>query len=339
MTDERGRPGGQEPDDATGAFNADAWFRSQFGAEQPPTSPSFEPVPTEPAAIIEPEPTQPAEIVPPGTTVGDAATELIREPEPGEALDLLFSEQSFQEYDDALIPAVPRSERRARRGSASNAPDSPGGEPTARTPLSKTQKILLWVAGSLVAVLALVGVFVVGTRIPLVLGPAPGAEPIASPTASPTASADARPVGPVDPGDWRWDELAGGECLEPYVDAWQEEYTVVDCATPHGGQLVLRAELPLANGSVTAGPYPGEEVLATQTLQLCSSAGLLDLGLAGVFTDIVLQAAYPASEAEWNAGKRDYFCFISRSSGEPLAVSLVGPGPAPTALPTPPPAG
>lgn len=300
-------------------------------------------MPTEPTAIIEPEPTQPADVVPPGTVLGDAATELIREPEPGEALDQLFGEQSFQEYDDALIPAVPRSERRAGRGSASatgdGSGDGSGGEATARAPLTQTQKVLLWVAGSLVAVLALVGVFVVGTRIPMLLGPAPGAEPIASPTSSPTASSDARPVGPVATGDWRWDELAGGECLEPYIDAWQEEYTVVDCATPHGGQLVLRAELPLADGASTAGPYPGEEVLATQTLQLCSSAGVLDLNVAGAFADVVLQAAYPATEQEWDAGQRDYYCFVSRSSGEPLTASLVGPGPTPTALPTAPPAG
>lgn len=377
MTDERDREQG-EPDDATGAFDADAWFRSQFGGEPPAGPPAPNPafavpppasapppssvpvplppppalvepelvslvppetVPTEPAAIIEPEPTQPAEVVPVGAVLGDAATELIREPEPGEALDQLFGEQSFQEYDDTLIPAMPRSERRASRGSASAAGDGTGGEAPTRAPLSQTQKVLLWVAGSLVAVLLLVLVFVLGTRIPLLLGPAPGAEPIASPEPSPTASTDARPVGAVAPGDWRWDELGGGECLEPFVDAWQEQYTVVDCAAPHGGQLVLRAELPLAEGAVTPGPYPGEQVLAAQTLQLCSSAGVLDLRAAGAFTDIVLQAAFPPSQEAWDAGERDYFCFVSRSSGEALTASLTGPGPAPTVLPTPPPGG
>lgn len=409
MTGERDREQ-SEPDDATGAFDADAWFRSQFGGEPPaeppappapaeppappappaqpaPPAPPAQPalgdvapafavppltsapppssapvplppppalvepqlaglvppeaVPTEPAAIIEPEPTQPADVVPAGAVLGDAATELIREPEPGEALDQLFGEQSFQEYDDTLIPVVPRSERRASRGSASAAGDRTGGSGTSgeaptRAPLSQTQKVLLWVAGSLVAVLLLVLVFVLGTRIPLLLGPAPGAEPIASPEPSPTASTDARPIGAVAPGDWRWDELGGGECLEPFVDAWQEQYTVVDCAAPHGGQLVLRAELPLAEGAVAPGPYPGEQVLAAQTLQLCSSAGVLDLRAAGAFTDVVLQAAFPPSEEAWDAGERDYFCFVSRSSGEALTASLAGPGPAPTVLPTPP---
>lgn len=401
MTDERDRESGQEPDDATGAFDADAWFRAQFGGEPEPAAPppAAEPVPpalvepvappaappaafavpplasappptsvpvplppppvveplvveplvvepllAPPAPVVEPEPTQPAEVVAPAAVIGDAATELLREPEAGESLDELFGESSFQEYDDTLIPPPPRSERRARRGSGGDGADGgdgsgDGGEPAARAPLGRTQKVLLWVAGGLAAVLALVAVFVVGTRIPLLLGPAPGAEPIASASPSPTASLDAGPVGPVPPGDYRWDELGGGECLEPFIDAWQDTVTVVDCATPHGGQLVLRAELPLAEGALTAGPYPGEPLLASQTLQLCSSAGVLDLGAAGEFRDIVVQAAFPVSPEEWDAGERDYFCFVSRSSGEPLTVSLVGPGPAPTALPTAPPAG
>lgn len=407
MTDER-EPGttpepGQEPDPATEAFDADAWFRSQFGGEPavppvapppaaPPTAPpafavppvasapppssapvplppppalvepelrdnpmlegAFAgPAPTEPAHVVEPEPTQPAEVVPTvafapeqltgGAPVGDAATELLREPEAGGALDELFGEQSFQEYDDTLIPAVPRSEQRAGRAAGGDAAENggEGGEPAPRAPLTRTQIVLLWVAGGLVAVLALVAIFVLGTRIPALIGPAPGAEPIATARPTPSASAPARPSGPVEPGEYRWDELGGGECLEPFVDAWQDVYTVVDCADPHGGQLVLRAPMPLAEGELTAGPYPGEQLLAVQTLQLCSSPGVLDLSVAGVLSDIVLQATFPVSEEAWDDGERDYFCFVSRSSGEPLTASLVGPGPAPSVLPTAPPAG
>jgi len=405
MIDER------EPDPDTGAFDADEWFRTQFGGEQPPapvppasvppapvspppaaspalppvTPPTFpppttpyvtapppatpfvapppttpfvaapppgtppvsappplvEPAPTQPAAVIEPDPTQPAEIVPPAPApgfagAGDAATELLREPESGGALDELFGETSFQEYDDTLIPAAPRSSRRGDGGGASGGDgggDGPDGAGTdgGRAPLSRNQKVLLWVAGSLVAVLALVGVFVVGTRIPLLLGPAPGAEP--SPTATPSASpsATALPVGPVAPGDYRWDELLGGECLEPYVDAWQDEYTVVDCAEPHGGQLVLRAPVPPPAGATEVGSYPGEDVLAAQMLLLCSGPGVLNLSAAGGLTDIVVQGAFPVSAEAWDEGEQDYFCFVSRSSGEPLTGSL--------AVPVAPPAG
>lgn len=366
MSDER------EPDPETGAFDADEWFRTQFGGEKPapaappvvpPASaeppltpppltppPLMEPAPTQPAAVIEPEPTQPAEIVPPGPTssaptwsaptwsaAAGAPTEALPSGEPAAAdgaLDELFGAQSFQEYDDTLIPAAPRSTRRGDGGTASgDGGDGGGGDGSSsseRAPLSRNQKVLFWVAGSLVAVLALVGVFVLGTRIPLLLGPAPGAEPSPTPTPSATPTSTARPVGPVPPGDYRWDELWGGECLEPFVDAWQDEYTVVDCAEPHGGQLVLRAPVPPPAGATEVGPYPGEEALAAQMLLLCSGPGVLNLSAAGGLTDIVVQGAFPVSEEAWDEGEQDYFCFVSRSSGEPLTGSLAVP-PAPPA--------
>jgi hypothetical protein len=144
-------------------------------------------------------------------------------------------------------------------------------------------------------------------------------------------------VGPVEPGDYRWDELLGGECFEPYVDAWQEEYTVVDCAEPHGGQLVFRASLEPAPVESAEGddggassppalsPYPGEEALRSQMSLLCSAPGVIDLGAAGALDDIVVQATYPVTEAEWREGYREYSCFVSRSSGEPLDASLAVP--------------
>jgi hypothetical protein len=305
----------------------------------PPTLPPVsEPAPTQLSPIVELEPTQPSEIIAAPAT---AATELMRQPEEGGALDELFGTDSFQEYDDTLIPVVPRGSRRDGDGDGT-------GEGGQKQPLGRTQKVLLWIAGSLVAVLALVAVFFVGTRIPMLLGPAPGAQPLPSASASPSpsASAEARPVGPVAPGEYRWNELWGGECIEPFVDAWHEEVTVVDCAVPHGGQLVLRAPFPAPAGSTGAAtdgttdgstavegatdsvPYPGEEALAAQMSLLCSAPGVLNLAVAVAVTDLQVQGAYPVSEEEWDAGERDYFCFVSRSSGEPLTGSLAVPPPA-----------
>ncbi|MDX2025033.1 hypothetical protein [Microcella sp.] len=367
---------GDERDPETGAFDADEWFRAQFGGEQappvppaqpapytppplvsppaatppllPPAAPSelppwaqpptmppgYEPAPTQLSPIIEPEPTQPAEVIA-SPAVAGAPTEVFAQPDDGGALDALFGSESFQEYDDALIPVVPRSSRRGGDG------EGPEGE---KAPLGRTQKVLLWVAGSLVAVLALVAIFFVGTRIPLLLGPAPGAEPLPTASPSPSATEIARPVGPVPPGEYRWDEIWGGECIEPFVDAWQEDVTVVDCATAHGGQLVLRAPFPepaptgeAATDSATEGttagltddvPYPGEEALAAQMSLLCSAAGVINLTAAASVTDLQVQGAYPVSEEQWDAGERDYFCFVSRSSGEPITGSLANPAPA-----------
>lgn len=303
----------------------------------PFSAPPFtEPAPTQLAPIIEPEPTQPAEIIPASPATG-AATELLAQPDDGGALDALFGSDSFQEYDDALISAVPRSNR---RGGGGDGVDGGDGTPGEKAPLGRTQKTLLWVAGSLVAVLALVAIFFVGTRIPLLLGPAPGVETLPTPSASPSASATPRPVGPVPPGEYRWDEVWGGECIEPFVDAWQEELTVVDCATPHAAQLVLRAPFPAPQsttepapegedpGFVATIPYPGEEALAAQMSLLCSAAGVINLAAAAAVTDLQVQGAYPVSEEQWDAGERDYFCFVSRSSGEPITGSLAIPAPA-----------
>ena len=321
----------------------------------PPPEPAIlEPEATQPSSIIELEPTQPSEIIPSGVSaagaaaLGDAATELLRQPEEGGALDELFGTDSFQEYNEPLIPAATRSSRRAvgaGAGAGAGAGGGPGGGPggdlpgdgagdgataaAPRAPLTRTQKTLLWVAGALVAVLALIAIFALGTRIPTVLGPAPGAEPSpsATPSATPSPLPTERPIGPVAPGDYAWDEVWGGECLEPYVDAWQEEYTVVDCAEPHGGQLVRRAALPLPEGALEQGPFPGEEALAAQMGLLCSAPGVLDLVAAGAFNDVQVQGSFPATEEQWQAGEQDYFCFVSRSSGELLTGSLAPPPP------------
>lgn len=384
MSDERDPA--RNPD--TGGFNADDWFRTQFGApppaqsseqpvqpgpEQPepaeaepapPVSPASAPPPTSvPVALPPPPftgapppvvPSPPTEFVPvepeptvalpaadqAGRPAGDATTELLRAPEEGGALDELFGTEKFEEFDAGLISAVPRASRRAAANTGEGEVDGSGGTPP-RPPLSRNQRVLLWIAGALAAVLVLVVLFFVGTRVPDLLGPAPGAEPSPTPTPTPTPTETERPIGPVPPGDYWWDELWGGECLEPFVDAWQDEYTVVECADPHTGQLVARLPFPLPEGEAEHGDYPGEEVLAAQIAILCSAPGVIDLGAAGAFSDIQLQGAFAVSEEQWDAGVQDYFCFVSRSSGELLTGSLAipPPPPVPATDPEPEPAG
>ena len=81
-------------------------------------------------------------------------------------------------------------------------------------------------------------------------------------------------------------------------------------------------------GSTEAVPYPGEEALAAQMSLLCSAPGVLNLAAAGGVTDLQVQGAFPVSEEQWDAGERDYFCFVSRSSGEPITGSVAIPPPA-----------
>jgi hypothetical protein len=240
------------------------------------------------------------------------------------ALDSLFGEAQFREYaeEPLLVPrggAAPYS----ADGFASAAGTlvaqpialpAGGGRPP-RGPIPRTQFVLLWVAGGLVAAIALVGLFVLGTRIAATLGPSPAV--VASP--GPDATAPALPAtGPLPPGEHAWDALRGGECVEPFESAWQDAYTVVDCTSPHAAQLVTRATFPESDGA----PYSSQEELEARTPDLCTAPTVIDYAAVGGITDLQVLSAFAADQAEWDDGHRDYFCFATRSSGEKLTTSI-----------------
>lgn len=253
--------------------------------------------------------------------------------EPGEisAIDDLFGETRFLEYDHRLVSTeTPLVSRKAKEQKPETAPRAPRG---AQGGLPRLQRVLLWIAGGLLAALALVGLFALGTKLPAVLGPAPAIVATDTPTPTPTPTDAAEPVGPVAPGEYEWDELLGGECLDPYQGPWAEDFTVVDCAQPHPAQLVARGEFP--DGDVPFPPYPGLEAMQSQINLLCTAPTVIDYAAAGKYLDVQFEASYPATQEEWAAGHRDYFCFVSRSSGEPITGSIAVPPPAPTTPPAP----
>jgi hypothetical protein len=154
-------------------------------------------------------------------------------------------------------------------------------------------------------------------------------EPASTPTPMPPpgpAAAGAVPTGPAAPGVHDWDALAGGECLSGFTSPWTEQFTVVDCAGEHTAQLVTRGLFTdPADPASAAAPFPGEVELAGRLNLLCTAPAVLDYAAAGALPDVQWQAAYPVTEAEWAEGHRSYFCFFSRTSGEPLAASLAAP--------------
>ena len=223
---------------------------------------------------------------------------------PSSAIDSLFGESQFKEYEPSAFPVEgvgPVVTARPR-------------EP--REPMGKTQKILFWVAGGLVAVILLVVIFVLGRSMPGLI-PEPEAEaPAPVATAEPVAAAPV--VGPVAPGEYDWDQLLGTECLEPFTSAWDETYSVVDCATPHSAQLVYRGMF----ADESFAPYPGTAELQARINLLCTSPASVNYAVAGGLSDIAVSASYAATEEEWDAGARQYYCFLTRSTGEPITVSL-----------------
>ncbi|WP_210479931.1 hypothetical protein [Naasia sp. SYSU D00948] len=178
-----------------------------------------------------------------------------------------------------------------------------------------------------VAVLALSGLalaFFLGTRLRPAPPPAPAptsSSPTPAPTPSPTPTLAPAPAGPVPPGTYEWDELGGGECIDPFASPWDREFTVVDCAQPHPAQLVARGTFP---GDIAA-PYPGPDALTSELNLLCTRPEVLDPVAAGQYGDLQWQAAYPAGEEQWREGDRSWFCFVFRGSGQPLTGSVAAP--------------
>ena len=309
-------------------------------AASPPQSAAPEPVTPEPVA---PEPAAPWEL---------GQTQLMPQPEPNlfatdlfasgaaapatellgssslesdgadAGLDALFGESQFREYDTGVLSSD-ESPFAAKPASV-----EPGSEPAAPAGISRAQRILIWVAGGLLALLALVALFFVGTRLPALFA---HQTPVAStsPSASPTPSSTARPVGPVANGVHAWDELLGGECLNPFTNPWAEKFTVVDCATPHPAQMVFRG----TSDTATDPTFPGADKLQAQISLLCAAPGVINLAAAGAYSDAQVQGSYAVTEQEWADGEHDYFCFVSRKSGQPLTGSVALPHTPPTPSP------
>jgi hypothetical protein len=225
---------------------------------------------------------------------------------------------------------VSRRAHASRRAAASGGGRSGGSrsasdhEDDAGGPSPRAQRIMLIVAGALLLLLLLIALFIVGRTVmhPVAMtSPSPTATKTATPTPTPTATAAA--TGPVAPGKHPWDALRGGECLQPFTTAWANTFTVVDCASPHAAQMVYTSVF----SADPKAAFPGADALASQINALCSRPGVLNLDAAGQLDDAQLQGSYPVTEKQWKSGQRSYYCFVSRSSGQPITGSLAGPGP------------
>lgn len=201
-------------------------------------------------------------------------------------------------------------------GDAGGAGGADGGDSGDRK-----RRTLIGVAGGLVLLLVLAGLFFLGTKLPFggTATPAASSSTSASDTAAPV---DAPPTAAQPAGVHAWNTLFGGECLDPFTDAWAQEFTVVDCAAPHAAQLVLRGSI----AADAAAPFPGETELATQLAATCRAAGVFDAAAIAALDDLQVLSAYPLADA-WAAGERTFYCFANRASGEPLTGSIAGPAP------------
>lgn len=259
--------------------------------------------------------------------------------EPLSPIESLFGETKFRLYesDPPAGPIAAGLDPRSRAATQTSLAPSmpvflgpsvePGAEPPAagppRQPLSKNQKMLLWIASAVIALLVLTVLFVLGTKISPIVSPAVAPTPTAAAatkSATPKASPAPVPAGPAAVGSHLWSDLRGGECVDPYPSPFEVRYTVVDCAAPHPAQMVFRGTFP----GDSAAAYPGLEALQSQLNLLCTAPGVINLATAGAYNDIQFQASYAATAEEWMAGQHDYFCFVNRAGGDPITGSVAG---------------
>jgi HAE1 family hydrophobic/amphiphilic exporter-1 len=113
-------------------------------------------------------------------------------------------------------------------------------------------------------------------------------------------------VNPRSAGTWSWDELNGGECIEPYTDANQDSYTVVDCDTPHSAQLVRVGDLRKDAGIPI---YPGDSAIGPVATGECFSSGIIKAAAYATYPSLITDVHYPTSQTQWNKGDTFYYCF------------------------------
>ena len=339
-------PSGSPPAGASGSGFAWGLTPSTSSPEPTPAEPSAEQPPAawDVPTVATPVQRDPEPVIPPdpAPTVAFTGTELTRQEFPGfgapvdesiegvtevlgahpvghaapddegpevSALDSLFGDTKFVEYEDALIPALPP---RASGGELVVA-ERPRAVASERASITRNQKILMAVAGGIVAVLLLVVLFLAGSRL---------AQNSPPPVADPSPSASALPtVGPLPAGEYRWDELLGGECITPFTSPWADTFTVVPCTQEHQAQLVLTGTLP-ADPAVDDSVYPGADALQARVAALCAALTVIDYAAVGGLADVQLLGSFAADEQQWLDGDRSFSCFAIRAGGATFTTSI-----------------
>jgi hypothetical protein len=225
--------------------------------------------------------------------------------DPTSALDSLFGQSKFVEYEEVgLLQTInPTAD-----------PDAGLPPKPPREPLSSAQKMLMGIAGALIGILVLLGLFLIGRSVGSAATPAP-TKTSAAQTAKPTTP----PAGvPLAPGVHAYNTLQGGECIEPFTSVWASSFTVVDCATAHTEQLIAKGTLPEDDGAA----YPSSADLVSEISPLCTDHDVLNYTNAAKYSDIQLSVAYPPTADAWAQGDRTYYCFVGRKSGDQIGRNL-----------------
>jgi HAE1 family hydrophobic/amphiphilic exporter-1 len=158
--------------------------------------------------------------------------------------------------------------------------------------------------------------------------------PVAIPFKPPTVTAPTVPTIPTLPtievnprgvGNWSWDELNGGECIDfdvnPATDnAFQDSYDVVACADPHDAQLVRVGDIRKDAGVPV---YPGDAAIGFVAAGECLGTNITAAAKAA-YPTLLSDARYPTSQTQWNKGDTFYYCFARTLDFSPITGSVAG---------------
>ncbi|MGO2111378.1 MAG: septum formation family protein [Pseudoclavibacter sp.] len=166
----------------------------------------------------------------------------------------------------------------------------------------RIRRRFIWIS-ALVAVVLAAGTATLGYMWnPFAPEPAPMT--VATPTDGPGAS------GTVAAG-----QLTVGQCYAAYTSAWQDEFALADCTSPHAAELFA---IVSATEFAAVDEYPGEAALRAESMRACQAPTSLNTSVAREIDDLRIEAMYAMTQSDWDAGVRSYWCFASRESGEPL---------------------
>ncbi|MCF8546744.1 MAG: efflux RND transporter permease subunit [Microbacteriaceae bacterium] len=135
-------------------------------------------------------------------------------------------------------------------------------------------------------------------------------------------------VSPRETGNWSWDELNGGECIDNYDDAdpttdnaFQDSYDVVRCDDPHDAQLVRVGDLRTDAGIPI---YPGDNAIGLVAMGECFSSKIIKASAKVTHPTLSSDWRYPTSQTQWNKGNTFYYCFAHTNPIADITGSVAG---------------
>ncbi len=128
-------------------------------------------------------------------------------------------------------------------------------------------------------------------------------------------------VSPRPAGVWSWDELNGGECIEPFTDASQSSYTVVSCSTAHSAQLVRVGDL---RKDASMPIYPGDAAIGPVAMGACFAKGIIAPSAFATYPTLSSAVHFPSSQTQWNKGDTFYYCFAHTNPISAITGSVAG---------------